>query len=236
MPANATYAVGRDSVITSALQVSGGISKGEAPDATDIADCMVFLQSMLKHWDTLGKKGYVYQTQTFPAVAAKASYSIGLAGDVAIDRPIDIVMAYTYGVTALDKQPLFKYTKTQFETLTPGNQPGPANGYFYDPQLILGTFNPWPVPADTTRSFAIVVQRPIADLANTSNAVFDVPQEAYLALIFGLGELVGRMFGGEEKTMQWVERKAKEYLDAYGNFAEEDGSLYFQINTQGRGR
>lgn len=233
----AVYSLTRDVMITATLQQCGALAKGDAPDATDISDCLVYLQSMLKYWDTQGKKAYCYLTADIPCIAAQASYTIGAGGNVAtIDRPIAITYAYTINPTTLGKQPLRPLTKQEFEMLSPRSQPGPSNGYFYDAQINLGVFYPWPVPIDTSQNFTIVAQRPLADVVNNSVAVFDVPQEAYLALIFGLAELVGPIYGVEDKTQNKIDAKAARFLDSYMNFAEEDGSIYFQIDTQGGGR
>lgn len=233
MAANALFQITRDQVITGAMQLTGELAKLETPDAQSIIDYTIFLQAMLKFWDVNGYKTWLYQTVQFNCVANKSSYTIGSGGDVGtIDRPTRIPQAFTMDSSG-NKNPLIKYSKQQFENLTPNNQPGPANAYFYDLQLLLGVFKPWPVPTDTSRTYNIVLARPIADIAASGTATFDIPQEGFLALIWGLAEQIGPINGCEEKALTRIERKAPIYLDAFMDFSEEDDSVLFQPNPQG---
>src|SRR6478735_9210017 len=127
MAANALFNITRLQVIKGAMQACGALAKGQDPDSIDIADCLVFLQAMLKLWDVEGKKAYLYQTISFPTVGGQLSYTMGNGGHVAIDRPVDIPIAYTQNTTTGAKQPMTKYSKQQYEMLTPSGQPGPAN-------------------------------------------------------------------------------------------------------------
>lgn len=233
MTVNATFSISSNQCITGALQQLGVLAKGEVADSNDLADCLVFLQAMLKFWDTQGKKAWLYQTIQFSCVPNKASYVIGNGGDLAYDRPIAITQAYSIDGNQ-NKQPLIQLSKQQFEMLTPSNAPGPAVNFFYDAVLPAGVFYMWQVPTDNSRAYGIVVQRPIADLLNSGAATFDVPQEGYLALIFGLAALVGRMYGVEEKTLATVRTDAATFLEVFTSFAEEEASITFQPSTQGR--
>lgn len=228
---SATFTITANQVINGALQQLGVLAKGESADATDLADCLIYLQSMLKFWNTQGKKAWLYQTIQFSCVPNKASYSIGNGADLAFDRPIAITQAYTIdGFT--NKQPVTLLSKQQFEMLTPAVTSGPCVNMFYDASITVGRIYVWQIPSDDTRAYGIVVQRPIADLANSGAATFDILQEGYLALIFGLAQLLGGPYGAEEKTINRVTQAAIVYLEAFSGFAEEDASLTFQPSAQ----
>lgn len=224
---SATYSVTRDQVIKAAMQVCQALGQGEGPTSTDLTDATLYLNIMLKHWDTLGYKNWLYQTITFPCVANQTSYTIGETGgpNVLNARPVRVPQAYTLDSNNIKIQ-MNPLSKQMFEMLTPLNQQGPANSYFYDPQLIKGIFYPWPVPTDTSRTWYLVCQRPISDIVNGGDT-FDVPQEWYIALVWGLADLAKLVWGTPTDVMDRIEKQAANFLNMAADFSEEDASLQF---------
>lgn len=236
---SAIFTITRDQCITGALQVCQAIAKGEPPDATDLSDCSMFLNAMLKFWNIQGYKAWLYMPLSFPSVAGKTSYSIGEAGaDVTAPKPLRVPQAWMTD-SFNNKTPLNFMELANFSMLTPTFQPGPPNSYHYRPasQTVPtlaaqdGIFYPWPVPTDTSQTFNLICQRPIEDIL-TGAGTFDIPAEAYLALIWGLAEQVGPIYCTSESQMKRIERNAPRYLEAALDFWEEDGSVFFQPSAQ----
>lgn len=230
----ATFNLSRDQVIKMAMQVIGALSRGQSPDATDLSDCSLFLGAMIKQWSVeKGFNAWCYENISWPCVAAQPSYTIGeSAANVTNERPLKIAQAWTVGVSG-DIQPLTQQTREQFNRLSPRNAPGPTTCYYYDPQLIRGIFNIWPVPTDTSRSFTASIIRPIGDIV-AGGDTFDVPQEGLLALVWGLAELIMPVYGTEEMTQRRIEKNAPRFLEGYMDFNQEDGSIIFQPTYSGK--
>lgn len=235
-----TFSVTRDDVNSAALRLCGALAQGQTATTEDLSNCTLALNVMLKFWITQGYKAWLYRTITFAAVAGKASYTIGPAGaDVTTDRPVRIPQGYTIDANN-NKLPIIIVPRQQFELLTPSTQPGPTNTGYYDPQLGAGVFYPWPIPTDTSRSFVLLEQRPINDISASSGTdTFDIPQEWYMAIKWGLAEQIMLEYGTPEGTMRRIEQKAAIYLTQASDWNEEDASVFFQIDPQGgfqRGR
>lgn len=235
----ATFTLSRDQAITGAMQLCGALDEGGTPSAQQIIDFGIFLNALLKLWEVDGYKGWCYQTLSFPAVAAKISYTIGeAASDVTNPRPVRMPAAWIQD-TQGNKVPLLVKTRQGFDLMTPGNAPGPANCFYYDPQLTKGIFFPWQVPTVTEVAngctFYCTIQRPISDIT-TGGQVFDVDQVLYLAVIWGLAEQIMLIVGTEENIMRRIEKNAPVYKEAAMAFLEEDGDVTFTPDFSGGGR
>lgn len=230
---SAIFSVTRDEVIKAAMQECQALARGQSPQAGDITDCALRLGAMLKFWNTNGFQAWCYQTLSFPSVANQLSYTIGESGaNVTNVRPLRVTQVWTKDSNDL-VQPLVINTRQQFNMQSPSNAPGPATSAYYDPQLGRGVFYPWPIPTDTTRTFYLNIQRPINDIT-TGGGTFDIPQEGYLALVYGLAELIMGIYGTETNEQKRIEKMAARYLVVFSDFADEDGSVFFQPNSQGR--
>lgn len=229
----ATFSLTSDQAITGAMQLCQALGQGESPTAQDKVDCLVFLQAMLKYWNTEGYKNWLYTTISFASVAAKPFYTIGEAGaDVTARRPVKIPMGYMRD-SASNDQPLTLLTRQQFEVLTPKNVAGLPNSFYYDPQLVKGVLYPWPIPSNTLQTFYFLTQRPIEDLGVGGSATFDVEQEWYLAIIWGLADQIALLMGTSKDVRDEITRKAPDYLAKAADFSEEDGSVFFQPDPRG---
>lgn len=230
---SATFSITRDQLIKASMQICGAIAASEAPSTTDLTDCSLMLGAMLKYWNTNGFEAWCYQTLNWPCVANQSQYTIGEVGaNVTNTRPLRIAQAWTVSSSG-DIQPLVRQTRDEFNRLSPRLSPGPSNTFYYDQQIPLGIFNPWPVPNNTERTFYASIQRPINDIT-TGAGTFDIPQEGYLALIWGLAELIMPSYGTEENTQRRIEKNAPKFLQVFTDFWDEDGSVYFQPGMRGR--
>lgn len=231
---SATFKITKIQVITGALQLCQVLAEGETPSPQKSTDCTVFLQAMLKSWDKKGWQAHLYQTINWTSIAAHNPYTIGEGGgvDVTNVRPTRVPQAYTRSTSGNDV-PLMLLTRQQWERLTPKSSSGPPNSFYYDAQLDTGLFYAWPVNPDTSLTFFALIERPISDIAAADASTFDIPQEGYLALIWGLADQIKLIMGCPVDVRREIAATAPAMIDTYISEEEEDGSVYFQPSPQG---
>jgi hypothetical protein len=97
-----------NSVIRSALRMLGVIGEGETPSASESADVLEALNSMLDSWNTRRVNLYTIAFSDYPLVTGTQSYTIGTGGDFNQARPVkiqnaSILIGDAGGTPAVDK-------------------------------------------------------------------------------------------------------------------------------------
>lgn len=108
---------------------------------------------------------------------------------------------------------------------------GSAIQLTYDPQLNNGIIEVYPVPSTQPTILFLEVQKPIDDVTNSTDN-FDVPQEWYEALMYGLAL---RMCTGngvpQQKRVEIKDNAVTSYAFAAG-FDQEQASVFIMPNSQ----
>jgi hypothetical protein len=97
---------------------------------------------MLRSWSAHNIRVYFTTTETV-GLSGATSYSWGSGGTIATARPVSIRGAYTSDnlVEIVDE--------SQYMRLVVGNQGGPVQWLYYQPQYPLGYLFPWPLDSST---------------------------------------------------------------------------------------
>lgn len=225
---NISYTAG--DIINSALQTIRVVASGESATAAETNDALAMLEKLLKHWGPKGLKRFLKKNKSMALTAATASYTLGPSGTITMDRPIAVHSIYRRDSNSYD-QTLTPMSREEYRELSDKTSTGAPTQYFYDPTLTNGTLYVWPVPtaADATEYTLELNYRKQVDDADATTNDIEIPQEWYLAAVFGLAALLIPSYDVPDRTANRVERYAEKYLaEAEASDIEFDTSIFFQ--------
>lgn len=169
-----------------------------------------------------------------------------LVEDVAVDsvvyyytskanRPMKILEGYVHRYDGSDV-PLDQVARVGYDTLSSKTSTGTTNQFYYDPQRTSAELNTWPVSTDERDYLILKVQRTLGDVDAAADEV-DYPQEWYLAIVYGLAELIAPKMGTPLADRQYITAMARRYFDMASEFDNEsETSLYFSPDRRGQER
>lgn len=222
-------------LINDALQECGIGLNGETPTATETNDTKRRLNMLLKAWGRKGLKLWLMKNESVTLSADKKNYTLGTAGDVTIDRPVEIQSAYRRDSNGFDT-PLNIYSREEYRMLSDKSASGAPLNLYYDPQLTNSEMNIWPVPDATDAAeytLEISYKKTIDDVDATTDDI-EVPPEWYLALHWNLAKLMMVSFDLPENKQRRISANARDYLkDAEATDTGLNTSVFFQPNKRG---
>jgi hypothetical protein len=204
----ASFSVYRDAMIASALRTLRVLQDGQTPTTNDITNGSEALNILLKNWQVQGFVLSLYQQVAIPCVAAQMSYTIGPSGaNVTIPRPIRLfdgsfIRQTVSGVvtdTALEI-----LSRQAYQQVTTKAVSGTTNSIYWEPSIYIapagGKFQTSPAvgygtlylyfpSVDNTFTIYANFQRPVYDMIAAGDE-FDVPQEWFLAVKYGLATML----------------------------------------------
>jgi len=225
----ASFSVYRDAMIASALRTIRVLQDGMTPTTNDITIGSEALNILLKNWQVQGFILSLYQQIAIPCVAAQASYKIGPSGaDVTITRPIRLfdgsfIRKTVSGVvtdTALEM-----LSRQAYQQVTTKAVSGVTNALFWEPSIYIapagGKFQTSPAvgygtlylyfpSVDNTYTIYANFQRPVYDMISAGDE-FDVPQEWFLAIKYGLSSILADEYEVPEDRCMRVFKMAELY-------------------------
>lgn len=136
-------------ICTDSIKESGALGVGQTALAEDINDAFTRLQRMVAQWQK--KRWLVPSLQEifFTATGAK-SYTVGIGGDINIQRPSDIKGGYMIQLNtgstpiSLPLEKIFSFE--EYIRITVKNLTSLPDHFFYDGQYPLAHLYPWPIP------------------------------------------------------------------------------------------
>lgn len=149
------------SICTDAIKESGALGVGQTALPEDINDAFTRLQRMVNVWQTNRWLVPSLQDIKFNSTGAK-SYSIGLGGDINIQRPNDIKGAYVVQLNtgsnpvSLQMKKIFSYE--DYIRIAVKNLPSLPDHFFYDAQYPLANYFAWPIPQAGMYELHIIIQ------------------------------------------------------------------------------
>lgn len=208
----------------SAMQVYGPNDAGLT--SNDTSRAQFSLEMLVKSMANMGLPLWCVQELQVPMLQGVATYSLGSP------RPLRILFAYLRDSSGNDVTVQI-YSRYDYDTLGQKASTGVVNQLFYDPQIADGATSPpgsgiitvYDVPADSTYTLFLVVQRSIQDVGSASNNL-DFPQEAYMMLKWRLAEELMLDYEVPDNVRAEIRRFAKYYTDEFWNTTQEQASVY----------
>ena len=161
---------------TAALQrITSG---GDTPSNDDLNTALLRLNDLIDAWKIEGLTVYTFGRTTW-ALTAAASYTVGSAGTIVIDRPVNASLL-RFGLldstfTTPVERPLLNYTEAQYQSIALKTLTATyPQGFYYNPTLPTGTLSPYPVPTGSSLSGVVYAPGPAAEVLLTDTLV--VPQ------------------------------------------------------------
>lgn len=241
MATSGTYAFNatRDQIIDATLRILGVSSTGESSGSEDRTNLSFALNLIIKALPMETWLLWSYVQLAIPLVSGTASYTLGPTGTVVGVRPQRIANAYlrNTNVTPNTDIPMTPLARSDYDMLTPKTTEGIPVNFYYDPQLINGTFTIWPVINTTGYTVYANIQRTLQDVASTSAAsveTFDIPQEWLMPLKWMLADEVSHEYSLNLQKVQYIKARADEWREKAVNYTREEPGIYFTPNFQGQ--
>lgn len=209
----------------SAMQVYGPNDAGMTSNDTSRASFS--LEMLVKAMANKGLPLWCVQELAIPLLANTPTYSVGSP------RPLRLLFAYVRDSAGNDTTVQI-YSRYDYDTLGQKASTGVVNQLFYDPQIADGVSSTVPgsgiitvydVPADSTYTLHVVIQRSIQDVGTSTNNL-DFPQEAYMMLKWRLAEELMLDYEVPDNVRREIRMFAKQYTDEFWDTTQEQASVY----------
>lgn len=229
------YSITQNQAVLRAFRLLGLYNDDSPPPSTDVANAVMALNLMLKEWMTKNFNLWCYSTISFPTVSGQTSYTLGPAGTISVYKPLRIpdarIQLSGSGTYPLEIK-LTELSRQEYDLLGVKTQPGTPNSYYYDPQLLNGILNLYLTPNATVNTVILDVQRPIADVLNSTDN-FDLPIEWNNAICYGLANELMFEYDVVEGKADRISARANQALNDMLNFDQEDASIFFTPDYRG---
>lgn len=171
-------------IIKAAARAKGAIDRYNDLDASEYAEGLAALNSMLALWSAEGITTYNILSDNFPLVPGKTVYTIGPVGaDVVTGRPIDIYYAFVRTINNVDI-PVEVLTDEEFDAITLKTVTFRPNQMQYRPTMPNGTITVYPVPS-YAESLFIQSQKPLGNFTSIDDDI-NLPSEMEEAIKYNL--------------------------------------------------
>jgi hypothetical protein len=175
--------------------------------------------------------------------ASTSAYTVGPSGDVNIQRPLSIQMAWLRDTSSIDS-PLRIIGREEYNMFSAKTSSGKPNVLYYDPQYDLPASNsgasakgkiylyPTPTAAEVaTYDLYFIYTRPIQDFTASSDSL-DFPQEWYNAVKWNLAAEIMPEYGLPVMEQDRIRGQAKATLELVEGWDREEGSIFIQPDNQ----
>lgn len=157
-------------------------------------------------------------------------------GDVDIARPMRAVSARRRDNATLYETPILLLSREEYKQLTiKSSGPAPVTQVSYERQIDYGTLYVWPVDdslyATPDYTVILTIQRAI-DIFDTAEDTPDLPSEMFLALVYGLAEILCDDYSVEINERKLIGAKAQNYFGQLLMTDQETTSFFWQPETR----
>ena len=242
-----SFTMSRDGLITTAFRKLRVIQDGQLPSTNDILAGNEAVNILMKNWQVQGLILSLYQQIAVPMVTNQNSYTLGPVGaDLIVERPVQLLDGSFYRRTVagvVTDTPLEIINRQAYEQIFTKSVTGSPNQIFYAPTIDIaptlptyptspsigwGTLYVYYNPINSSDVVYINTRRAVQDVINGGDE-FDLPQEWFLPLVWGLASQLAdeyevpedrcnRLFKWAEFYRQQLENWQHELYDT--NFAE----------------
>lgn len=177
-------------VITGAMRKTGQYTPGEAISAADANDALDVLNALFDSMSLEDKSTFFRNENIVTLTPGQLSYTVGVGGQINIQRPLRIANAYSR-ITTSNSFVDFRceiVDEDQYASIGLKSQPGPwAKWLYYNAQFPLATLYLWPVPTQSVQ-FHFWTDMLLQSVSLTTQ--LSLPQGYYNYLQFALAELL----------------------------------------------
>lgn len=185
------FSLTANQLIVASLELLGIKAEEEPLQAYELERGLRWLNIMLKAWEVDGVMAWTLTEGSFALVQSDVDYVFG-AGGTFTTVPVDILdVRITRSSTDL---PMSRMSREAYYALPNKTSEGYPTQYMYDRQRDSGTLYVWPAPDSTGGTIKFTYRRRIMDM-DASADTFDLPQEWYMALVYGLADQLIPIYG-----------------------------------------
>ena len=225
-----SFAMSRDDIIGAAVRTCGQYGPYDVIPAQVITNYAQAFNILVK---SLAKKGlplWCVQDVSVAMVTGQQAYNLStLTGQT---LPLRILDLYLRDSTGNDVT-VMMVSRYDFDMLGQKASQSVPNQAYYDPQLGNGTLYLYNVPADSTHTLHVVIQRQIQDF-NLSTDNPDFPQEAFQMLKWNLADEIALEAKAPTDVRVEIAAKAKAYRDDFFDFEQEQVSVFLTPSERTR--
>ena len=224
-----SFSMTANDLVNAALRLTGRFSSGDTIPAQDVTNCLQALNIIVKAMVKNQKPLWCIQRVTVPMIQGQASYNLSTLSNTT--RPLRVTFAYIRDSVGNDTEIEIE-SRNDYEQLGSKSSSGVPNQGYVDYQLGAVTLTVYNVPADSTRTMYIDIQRQIQDF-NLITDNPDFPQEAYHMLKWCLADEIALDYTTPGDIRADISRKAAMAFEAYFADEREDVSTYLTPSERG---
>jgi hypothetical protein len=229
-----TWKLNRDAVISAALRKLSVLSGGSTPETYQVTNATEALNAMIKTFQADGMPVWATKSYTFTTIIDQAAYQIGTGQALDTPAPLKVLQAWRNQSPQSSNVPMNVVPDYNYNIYPLNNSSGTPVNLYYQPQNQVGTINLWPKPADALTTITLRYQRPFEDMTSSTDD-FDFPSYWTEALIFGLADRLSGEYGIPLQDRQLLTQQAERFHQNALSFGQEEGSVFFQVDSTGRG-
>jgi hypothetical protein len=219
----AVFAMDRDSLIGAALRLVQAFGAQDSIPSSDLANCAQALNVLAKALAIEGLPLWCVQEVSIPLLTGIATYNISTVANSPL--PLRVLSGFVRDAAGNDSS-IEITSRGDYNLLGQKSASGVPNQAYYNPQLTGGILSVYSVPADSTYTLYLSLQRQIQDF-NLAVDNPDFPQEAYQLLKWCLADEIALEYETPLDVRQEINQKANGYKDKLFNFSREDVSTFF---------
>jgi len=243
-----TVTVTRTQIIGQAMKLLRVLPSGGTPTANDLTDCALQLNMILKMFQTKGLLLWLYDRINLPLTQNQNRYRLGPPdGDFPDYRPLRVMEGSTIRDTCSDNPAdvsVIVWSRVDYLSTSNKQATGVPNSIYYDVQMRDGivSYDPaygqgilyvYPMPADSSHTLFLNVQRPIQDWTAADQAV-DMPEEWYLATTKYLAAEIADMWEVPHERIVRLKQEASAALEYIANWGSQEWApMTFTPDYQG---
>lgn len=209
------FTMSASDIVQAALRSTGRFGTTDVIGSTDLNNCLQALNIIVKALVKNQKPLWCVQRVTVPLLAGTNPYNLSLITGQTL--PLRVLFAFIRDAANNDVS-VALVSRSDYATLGQKLATGVTNQIYYDPQLGQGTLYVYNVPATSTYTLYVDIQRQIQDFdLLTDNP--DFPQEAFHMLKWMLLDEIALEYVVPQDMRADIARKA---AGAYENFFAEE--------------
>ena len=195
------------------MRLLGHLDPGESAEPEELADGLAFLNELLESWNLDGSMIYEQSREVHSLTANRNPHTIGLefdggvAGDIAIPRPVNIQEASIISGDDATEYPIDPISKERYQEITTkGTVSDISTQLWYEREWPLGKIHLFPVPSSATK-LVLYIWHPLAS-GLALDTKLSLPPGYMRALRYNLGVEMASDLGAHVTPI--VDRIARE--------------------------